>query len=184
MTVSRSIYLRYILVGLTGITLAIAILAHSHRSAGLATPKSRKPVPPLTLTLLDGQTWKLSDHRGQVVAINYWASWCVPCWEETPILMHVSHDFGAQGFTVVGVAMDERDSNEVPVGVGRFLETLHVSYPVALIRPMSQVGYGMDGLPTTLLIDRSGRLARTYVGAVREKGFRLDVELLLKEPGD
>jgi cytochrome c biogenesis protein CcmG/thiol:disulfide interchange protein DsbE len=100
------------------------------------------------------------------------------------MLMHVSRDFGVQGFAVIGVAMDERDSNEVPLGVSRFLDTLHVSYPVAMIRPMSQVGYRMDGLPTTLLIDRSGRLARTYVGAVRERVFRLDVERLLKEPGD
>jgi cytochrome c biogenesis protein CcmG/thiol:disulfide interchange protein DsbE len=184
MAVSRSIYFRYILVGLAGIALTFAILAHSHHSDGLVTPKSRKPVPPLTLTLLDGQAWKLSDHRGQVVAINYWASWCVPCWEETPMLMHVSRDFGVQGFAVIGVAMDERDSNEVPLGVSRFLDTLHVTYPVAMIRPMSQVGYRMDGLPTTLLIDRSGRLARTYVGAVRERVFRLDVERLLKEPGD
>jgi cytochrome c biogenesis protein CcmG/thiol:disulfide interchange protein DsbE len=181
---SRSIHRRYVLIGLAGLGLAIGILAHFNRSDGLAAPKSRKLLPPLILTLLDDQTWKLSDHRGQVVAINYWASWCVPCWEETPMLIRVSHDFGAQGFTVVGVAMDEHDSNKVPVGVRRFLNTLHVSYPTAMIRPMSQVGYGMDGFPTTLLIDRSGRLARTYVGAIREKAFRLDVERLLKEPVD
>lgn len=138
-------------------------------------------MPPLTLRLLNGETWKLADHRGEVVAINYWASWCAPCWQETPALVRLSHRLGPQGLTIIGVALDERSSEEIPPGVNHFIEALHVPYAIAITAPMSQMAYGMDGLPTTLLIDRKGRLARTYTGAVREAVFQADVITLLKE---
>jgi cytochrome c biogenesis protein CcmG/thiol:disulfide interchange protein DsbE len=65
--------------------------------------------------------------------------------------------------------------------VTHFVDTLHVPYPIALTPPMSQMAYGMEGLPTTVLVDRSGRIARTYVGAIREAPFRADVKALLEE---
>jgi len=139
-------------------------------------------MPSVALKLLNGESWKLADHRGEVVAINYWASWCVPCWQETPTLIKLNRELGPGGLTIVGVAMDERTSNVIPQDVRRFINTLHVPYAIALHPPMSQMAYGMDGLPTTLLIDRKGRLARSYVGAIREAAFRADVKTLLKEP--
>jgi cytochrome c biogenesis protein CcmG/thiol:disulfide interchange protein DsbE len=139
-------------------------------------------MPPLSLQLLNGGSWRLEDHRNEVIAINYWASWCAPCWEETPALMRLSRELGSHGFVVVGIAMDERNSNDVPRDVRRFVDTLHVPYAVALNPPMSQLAYGMDGLPTTLLIDREGRIAQSYVGAIHEATIRKDVEALLREP--
>ena len=138
-------------------------------------------MPPLKLSLLTGESWRLADHRGQVIAINYWASWCAPCWEETPVLVRLDHELGSRGLSVVGVAMDERESDNVPAGVTRFVDALHVPYSIALTPPMSQMAYGMEGLPTTVLVDRSGRIARTYVGAIRESAFRSDVKALLEE---
>lgn len=98
------------------------------------------------------------------------------------MLVRMSRELSDRGFTVVGVATDERASTEVPPAVRRFVETLHVPYPIAMTAPMSQMAYGMDGLPTTILVDREGRVAQTYVGALREKRFRADVAALLKEP--
>jgi len=98
------------------------------------------------------------------------------------MLAKFHHELGPKGLVVLGIAMDEHASNEVPSGVDRFIKTLHVPYAIALSAPMSQMVYGMEGLPTTLLIDRNGRKARVYVGAIRETEFRADVEALLQEP--
>lgn len=141
-------------------------------------------MPAVRLNLLTGKTWSLSEHRGEVVAINYWATWCSPCWQETPMLVRLGHEYGGQGFVIVGVATDERNSTEIPPAVLRFVKTLQVDYPVAITAPMSQLAYAMDGLPTTILVDREGRVAQTYVGALNEAGFRTDVDALLKEPAE
>ena len=98
------------------------------------------------------------------------------------MLVKINRELSPQGFAIVGIAVDERNTNDVPLGVRHFVDVLRVSYPIALIAPMSQVSYSMEGLPTTILIDREGRIARTYVGAVRETIFRDDISTLLKEP--
>jgi len=142
----------------------------------------RKPMPAVRLTLLTGETWSLGSHRVEVVAMNYWATWCGPCWQETPMLVQLNHEYGKRGFVIVGVATDERNSAEIPPAVFRFVERFHVDYPVAITVPMSQLVYAMKGLPTTILVDREGRVAQTYVGALKEAGFRRDVDALLREP--
>lgn len=172
---------RLALIGLSGAAVVIAILLHFGRSVGLTPARDRKRMPPLNLHLLSGGTWTLAEHRGQVIAINYWASWCGPCWAETPALIRLDRELGPQGLAIVGIAMDERDSDEVPRAVSQFLDRFHVPYAIGLNPPMSQMGYAMEGLPTTILVDREGRVARTYVGAIREAKFRADVESLLEE---
>ena len=173
-------------IGLAGLLLLVllAVVLVSYRAEGgsVTAEKNRHPMPPLQLNLLNGGAWKLADHRGQVVAINYWASWCGPCWQETPTLIKINREFAPRGFAIVGISVDERNSNKVPQGVSNFVNLLKVPYPIALMAPMSQVSYGMEGLPTTILIDREGRIARTYIGAIREAVFRDDISTLLKEP--
>jgi cytochrome c biogenesis protein CcmG/thiol:disulfide interchange protein DsbE len=141
----------------------------------------RKPMPLVNLYQLDGGTWSLSEHRGQVVVFNYWASWCAPCWEEAPILLRLSHELGPRGLAIVGVAMDEGNSDRVDAEIRRFVHTLNVDYPIALPQPLSQMAYGMDGLPTTILVDRQGRVAKVYTGAIRERELKANIEVLLAE---
>lgn len=97
------------------------------------------------------------------------------------MLVRLSQQLGSQGFALVGVAVDEHTSSEVPQGVRDFVGRLQVTYPIAITSPMSQMSYGMEGLPTTILVDRRGHVARTYVGALKESQFRADVEDLLRE---
>jgi cytochrome c biogenesis protein CcmG/thiol:disulfide interchange protein DsbE len=160
----------------------LAVFVVSRDSVALPPQQERRSMPELKLKLTTGEPWNLADHRGQVVAINYWASWCAPCWEETPMLVQLDRELGPRGLRVVGVAMDERESDAVPAKVTDFVAALHVTYPIALTLPMSQMAYGMEGLPTTVLVDRNGRVARTYAGAIRESAFRADVKVLLGEP--
>lgn len=149
----------------------------TRQSGGIASVGKRKPMPELVMQELDGGTWRMADHRGQVVLVNYWASWCGPCWEETPGLIRLAQEMGPKGLAVVGVAMDEGGTAKVR----EFVERFHVPYPVALPERMSQMGYGLEGVPTTVLVDREGRVAKTYVGAVREGDFEEDVGVLLAE---
>jgi thiol-disulfide isomerase/thioredoxin len=146
-------------------------------SGGIAPVGERRVMPELVMAQLDGGTWRMVDHRGQVVLVNYWATWCGPCWEETPGLIRLSQDLGPKGLAVVGVALDEGGKEKVR----KFVEEFRVPYPVALPERMSQMAYGLEGVPTTILVDRQGRVAKTYVGAVRQRDFETDVEVLLGE---
>ena len=147
------------------------------RSGGIAPVVDRKVMPELVMRQLDGGEWRMSEHRGQVVLVNYWASWCEPCWEETPGLIRLSKELGPQGLAVVGVAVDEGGTAKVQ----RFVEEFRVPYPVTLPESGSQMAYGMAGVPTTILVDRMGRVAKTYSGAVRQADFKTDVSTLLAE---
>ena len=161
-----------------GVGLLIFGLSHRTRQSGHIVPAtSRKPMPGLVMERLDGGEWRLADHLGQVVLINYWATWCGPCQEETPGLVRLARDLEPKGLAVVGVSMDEGDRKKVVSFVKRF----EVPYPVVFPAAMSQVALGMAGLPTTILVDRKGRVAKTYVGAVRPADFETDVNAVLGE---
>ena len=147
------------------------------QSGGIVSVASRREMPKLALEQLGGGTWRMEDHRGQVVLVNYWATWCGPCREETPGLGRLAGELGSKGLAVVGVSLDEGDRGKVK----RFVEEFRVPYPVVFPAPLSQVGQGLEGVPTTILVDRKGRVAKIYVGAVREADFREDVKALLEE---
>jgi cytochrome c biogenesis protein CcmG, thiol:disulfide interchange protein DsbE len=149
----------------------------TRQSGGIAPAAERRVMPDLAMRQLNGGTWRMVDHRGQVALVNYWATWCGPCWEETPGLIRLSRELETKGLAVVGVAIDEGGDEKVRKFVGEF----HVPYPVVRPERMSQMEYGLAGVPTTILVDKQGRVAKTYVGAVREADFRTDVEELLAE---
>ena len=147
------------------------------QAGGIAPGGERKAMPAMTLAQLGGGEWRLADHRGQVVLMNYWATWCGPCREEMPGLARLWRELGPKGLAVVGVSIDQGSRDKVQA----FVNAMKVPYPVALADPLSQMEWGMAGVPTTILLDRHGRVAKSYVGAVRESDFRKDVEELLAE---
>jgi cytochrome c biogenesis protein CcmG/thiol:disulfide interchange protein DsbE len=149
----------------------------TRQSGGITPVGERKVMAELVMAQLGGGTWRMAEHRGQVVLVNYWATWCGPCWEETPGLVRLSQKLGPKGLAVVGVAIDEGGREKVQ----RFVEEFHVPYPVALPEKMSQMEYGLVGVPTTVLVDKHGRVAKTYTGAVRQADFAEDVGVLLGE---
>src|ERR1700727_2342232 len=85
---------------------AAAVLLGAVRWHIARQPHRLKPMGPMELTQLGGGEWKLADHRGEVVLINYWATWCGPCQEELPGLMQVARESGPKGLAVVGVSLD------------------------------------------------------------------------------
>jgi len=168
-------------ITIAAIVMAVAMGRGAWQTSSLITVSNRKPMPSLELRQFNGGTWRLSDHRGQVVLINYWASWCAPCWEETPALIRLSQEMGMSGLAIVGVAMDEGSSDHIDAEVRRFGLAMNVNYPIAFPSQMSQMMYGFEELPTTVLVDRQGRAAKVYVGAIREKEVKADIKALLGE---
>jgi cytochrome c biogenesis protein CcmG, thiol:disulfide interchange protein DsbE len=174
---SRRKLVQYLLFGLAVLWIAFFWQSWSDQKAGVRPVKDRTRVADLTFPQLDGGSWRLSDHRGQVVLINYWASWCAPCRQETPGLIDLARDYRYKGLAIVGVSMDEGGKPAVE----SFLREFHVPYPVLMPDLASPSTPAIEALPTTLLLDRNGRAAKSYVGAVQETVFRADVDRLLAE---
>ena len=108
--------------------------------------------------------------------VNLWATWCPPCREETPLLVRLSKDYKAKGLEVVGVSLDQGGKGVIE----EFVAEYEVPYPILLPVPGSAITR-IEPIPTTLLVDRQGRLAKKYVGAVPESIIKKDVESLLAE---
>jgi thiol-disulfide isomerase/thioredoxin len=125
-----------------------------------------------------GKKRKLSDFRGQVVLLNFWATWCAPCRVEIPWLKKIHHEFEADGFSVVGVAMDERGWRAVTP----FLTEYGVDYPSLLGSPKIARSYGgLEVLPRTLFLDREGRIVASHNAILGEDQLRAIVQTLVAE---
>lgn len=110
------------------------------------------PAPEFSLAARGGQKLSLSQYRGQVVMINFWATWCGPCRQEMPLLDAMYKKYNKMGFTLIGVNV-EPDSKAAEA----FLKTTPVSFPVAF-DPDSSVSklYSVQGMPSSVIIDRKG----------------------------
>lgn len=169
--------IQYALFALAVVWIAIGVQTWSDQPAGVRAEKDRTRMADLAYPQLNGTSWRLSDHRGQVVLINYWASWCAPCRQETPGLIDLARDYRYKGLSIIGVSMDEGGKPAVE----SFLREFHLPYPVLMPDLASPAAPAVDALPTTVLVDRSGRAAKSYIGAVKESVFRADVDRLLAE---
>lgn len=116
--------------------------------------------PDFTLADLAGKTYSLSRYRGQVVLVNFWATWCPSCRDELPALEGLFHKYNAKGLVILAPSVDE-DGRKALLP---FLASHDVSYPVLLCDPKTAGAYQIFGLPTSFLIDAQGRLARVYAG--------------------
>ena len=170
-------FLPYLLFTVAVLWMALATQTWSDQAAGVKPVKDRKLVADLAFPELNGGSWRLSDHRGQVVLINYWASWCAPCRQETPGLIDLARDYRYKGLSIVGVSMDEGGKRAVQ----SFMNEFHMPYPVLMPDLALPSVPAVEALPTTVLLDRNGRAAKSYIGAVRESVFRADVDRLLAE---
>ncbi len=137
---------------------------------------SRKAAPDFELKDMNGKTIRLSDYRGQVVLLNFWATWCGPCKIEIPWFVEFQRNYKDRGFTVIGVSVDE-DGWEA---VRPFLASRQVNYPVVVSTVEVEQKYGgVEALPVSFLIDRDGRIADTHVGLVTKKTYEDEIRRLL-----
>jgi peroxiredoxin len=146
----------------------------------VAADDAAGPAPDFTLPARSGSTVSLGMLRGQVVMINFWASWCGPCRQEFPILDQIHRKYRPLGFTMLGVNV-EPDTAEAE----RFLAQTPVGFPILFDRTnVVTKQYGVSGMPTTILVDRKGRvrwLHRAYRPG-DESEYVSQVRAMLKEP--
>jgi peroxiredoxin len=141
--------------------------------------KERKEAPDFTLKDIDGRAVRLSDYRGKVVLLNFWATWCGPCKIEIPWFIEFEQKLKDRGFAVLGVSMDE-EGWEV---VKPFLSDLRVNYRTLMGNDsIAQLYGGVDSLPTSFLIDREGRIGSIHVGLVSKSDYENEIEELLANP--
>jgi len=142
-------------------------------------PKDRKPAPDFTLKDADGKTIRLSDYKGKVVLLDFWATWCGPCKIEIPWFIDLQRRNKDRGFEVLGVAMDD-DGWE---SVKPFVSEHGVNYRVVLGNDQTAQTYGgVEALPTSFLIDQAGNIAAVHVGLAPKRDFIDGVEALLRPP--
>ena len=133
-----------------------------HRSKDRAGVQIGDDAPRFTLQALDGSSLSLNQFRHQVLVLNFWATWCPPCVEETPSLEKFAMETKPLGVQVVGVSVDED-----PAALSKFVAAYHLSYPVARDPQQAlSARYGTFKFPETYIIDRNGRVAEKIIGAI------------------
>jgi len=137
------------------------------------------PAPDFTLKSLDGKNLKLSEMAGNVVLINFWASWCGPCREEMPLLNALHNKYQPLGFTVLGINVEEQADS-----ARGFLKDFPVDFPVLLDQKnrISKL-YDVVAMPTTVVVDRDGNMRFLHKGYKRgdEEKYRKMVKELVRE---
>lgn len=148
-------------------------------AAAFAVGGPGQTAPPFVVTTLEGEQVSLESLRGQVVLVNFWATWCAPCRIELPSFERVYRAKKDRGFVIVGLSTDQA-GNDV---VGSYIARRGVTFPVAMASGEIVHSYGgARMIPTSILIDRSGRIRHRVTGIFAEPALRLAVNRLLTEP--
>ena len=152
--------------------LSCAPLANSRNSID----GSPKDAPDFSLLDSNGTTLKLSDYRGKVVLLDFWATWCHGCRTEIPWYMEFQNKYKDKGLSVIGVSMDTGWNAVKP-----FMVKEKMNYPVVIGNDGLLERYGSHSMPATYLIDREGRIANYHIGVVNKDQFESEIKKLLAE---
>jgi peroxiredoxin len=138
-----------------------------------------KPAPDFSLTDATGETVKLSDQKGKVVLLNFWATWCGPCKVEIPWFISFQQQYKDRNFTVLGVAFDDDGWTSVKP----YIAEHKMNYRVLVGNDALDKAYGgVESLPTTFLIGRDGRIASKHVGLISKSSYQEEISRLLAAP--
>jgi peroxiredoxin len=145
---------------------------------------SRKPAPSFSLTDANGKQVQLSDYRGKVVLLDFWATWCGGCKLEIPWYIEFDKKYKGQGLTVIGVSMDEDGWKAVKPFLARKTDpetggNTAMKYPVVIGNDQLAKAYNLTSMPMTLLIDRQGQIALSHTGVVNRIDFEAHIVQLL-----
>lgn len=135
--------------------------------------------PDFTLRALDGQEVTLSKMKGEVVLLDFWATWCSPCRESIPHLIQLYKTYKKNGLVVIGMNMDRGDIDNVH----HFIMSMDIPYPIVITSNDVERNYGVTSLPSTILIDKKGRIRENIRGFTSEiaKQITAKVQDLISE---
>ncbi len=150
-------------------------------AASLKPDKDRKTAPDFELKDVNGKSVRLSDFRGKVVVLDFWATWCGPCKIEIPWFVEFERKYKDKGFAVLGVSEDEDGWTSVKP----FVKEVGINYRVVIGNDRTTESFGgIEGLPTTFVIDREGKIAAVHVGLASKQDFEDAIEKLLQTSGE
>lgn len=159
------------------IFLPLAITAFFLGMALTRAAESKIAAPDWQLSDVDGKPVTLSDFKGKVIILDFWATWCPPCRAEIPGFVAIQKKNADKGFTVIGVSLDEQG----PSVVKPFMRQLGMNYPVVMGTPKVVVDYrGITAIPTTFVIDREGNIVTAYQGFTDQATFESVIGPLLE----
>jgi thiol-disulfide isomerase/thioredoxin len=162
-----------------GIALAAGLyFGQRHFEEGAGGGRDAGALLAIALPDADGKEQPLGQWKGKVVVVNFWATWCAPCREEMPEFVRLQQELGPKGLQFVGIAIDQADK------VGQFAGEIGLNYPALIggygaMELSKTLGNAMMALPFTVIVDRSGRIAHTQLGPLREDKLRGIVGQLL-----
>jgi peroxiredoxin len=173
------LFAQRLMTALLAATAALLIGCVAASQAGppkVKAQKDRKEAPDFDLKDANGQSVKLSDYKGKVVLLNFWATWCGPCKIEIPWFADFEQRYRDKGFAVLGVAMDD-EGWEV---VKPYSEKAKVNYRLVIGNDhLAEMYGGVESLPTSFIIDKDGRIAKVHVGLVSKSDYENEIKELL-----
>ena len=158
----------------------VAVLSTLHLSCGRSETgkqgQAADAAPDFALPGVDGQTVRLSDYKGTVVILDFWATWCPPCRAEIPHFVALYEKYQSKGLAIIGVALDAQGASVV----APFAKENGIQYTLAIgDDKVAQAYGGIRGIPTTFVIDRQGKIVQKYVGYRDPQVFESAIEPLL-----
>ncbi len=142
----------------------------------VSNPASAKVPADFDVRTLDGGTIKLSNYRGKVLVMDFWATWCGPCRQETPQLARIARENSSRGLEVIGLHIDDRGKSSLE-DIRKFIDSYGIGYTVGLATDdmfTSYLGFDDDRLPQTLVFGRDGKLIKHLIGYGPSHGKVLD----------
>jgi len=132
--------------------------------------------PDFVLTDLSGKQVRLSDFKGKVVILDFWATWCGPCRMEIPHFVRLQSKYRAQGLSIVGLSLDDDGARSVRP----FAEEHDINYTMLLAnKEIANLYGGVVGIPTTFVLDRQGRIVKKFIGVMPPEAFEEAIRPLL-----
>lgn len=157
-----------------GIVLTMTVFGIALARRNQSQPTSGA-APDFTITTFEGAQFRLSEQRGKVIIINFWASWCIPCRAEAPVLQAVWERYRDLGVVVVGIDYLDTDRD-----AGAFIEEFELTYPNGPdLRTEISQAYRVQGVPETFIVDQGGNIAQFIYGAVNEAQLNKILDSLL-----
>jgi thiol-disulfide isomerase/thioredoxin len=142
----------------------------------VASATTNATPPDFDVRTVDGRSIKLSDYRGKVLVMDFWATWCPPCRQETPQLARLARENRERGLEVIGMHIDDR-GRSTPEAIRKFIDHYGITYTVGLATDdmfISYLGTEEDTIPQTLVFGRDGRLIKHLIGYSPSDGKELD----------
>ncbi len=158
------------------LSFAAAVMAFALVASGCASDAAQMPRFSLP-SAVDGKVLDSNSLQGKTLLVNFFATWCPPCRQEVPSLVALQEKYGAHGFSVVGISTDEGGSRMVV----SFIQSMEINYPVVMSDARAPRDFGnVMGIPTSFLVDRSGKIRKRYDGYVDHDTLERDLNAILK----